>query len=220
MSPQPPQPRRGRDNRNPSRLIVGLGNPGRRYASTFHNAGFLAIDRLAVMLGIRLQLQGKLECGVGEAGGEIVMLARPQTYMNLSGTAVAPWFRKHAESPGDLVVIHDEIDIPLGDVRLKRGGGAGGHNGLRSLQTELSTPDFLRVRIGVGRPPPGWDAADYVLAPVPEESRTVFDATVSSAADAVLDLLRDGFEKASTRWNQKRKALELEDHKDSPARHA
>ncbi len=197
----------GRVPRRPSRLIVGLGNPGRRYASTFHNAGFLAIDRLAATLGIRFQAEGKLEYGIGEASGEIVMLARPQTYMNLSGTAVAPYFRSHAESPGDLLVIHDEIDIPLGDIRLKRGGGAGGHNGLRSLQTELSTPDFLRVRIGVGRPPPGWDAADYVLAPIPEESRAVFETSVASAADAVLDLLRDGFEKASTRWNQKRKAL-------------
>jgi PTH1 family peptidyl-tRNA hydrolase len=203
VSPSPP--RRGRDNRRPSRLIVGLGNPGRRYASTFHNAGFLAIDRLAVTLGIRLHVEGKLEYGIGDAAGEVIMLARPQTYMNLSGTAVAPWYRSHAESPGDLVVLHDELDIPLGDVRLKRGGGAGGHNGLRSLQTELSTPDFLRVRIGVGRPPPGWDAADYVLAPIPEESRTIFESSVASAADAVLDLLRDGFEKASTRWNQKRK---------------
>ena len=129
--------------------------------------------------------------------------------MNLSGTVVAPLFRSYAESPADLVVIHDEIDIPLGDIRLKRGGGAGGHNGLRSLQTELSTPDFLRVRIGVGRPPPGWDAADYVLAPIPDESRNLFESAVASAADAVLDLLRDGFEKASTRWNQKRKALNL-----------
>jgi PTH1 family peptidyl-tRNA hydrolase len=160
---------------------------------------------LAGTLGIRLHCEGKLEYGIGEAGGETVMLARPQTFMNLSGTAVAPVYRNFAESPADLVVLHDELDIPLGDVRLKRGGGAGGHNGLRSLQTELSTPDFLRVRIGVGRPPPGWDAADYVLAPIPEESRDVFDSAVANAADAVLDLLRDGFEKASTRWNQKRK---------------
>lgn len=203
MSPSPP--RRGRSNARPSRLIVGLGNPGRRYASTFHNAGFLAIDRLAGQLGIRLHLEGKLEYGIGEAAGETVMLARPQTYMNLSGTAVAPAFRSYAESPADLVVLHDELDIPLGDVRLKRGGGTGGHNGLRSLQTELSTPDFLRVRIGIGRPPPGWDAAEYVLAPVPEESRPVFDDAVAAAAEAVLDLLRDGFERASTRWNQKRR---------------
>lgn len=204
MSPNPP--RRGRSNRRPSRLIVGLGNPGRRYASTFHNAGFLAIDRLAGQLGIRLQLEGKLEYGIGDAAGETVMLARPQTFMNLSGTAIAPVFRNYAESPADLVVLHDELDIPLGDVRLKRGGGAGGHNGLRSLQTELSTPEFLRVRIGVGRPPAGWDAADYVLSPIPDEARPVFEAAVSSAAEAVLDLLRDGFDKASTRWNQKRKS--------------
>ncbi len=133
-----------------------------------------------------------------------VLLGKPTTYMNLSGAAVAPVYRRFAESPGDLIVIHDDLDIPTGLVRLKRGGGTGGHNGLRSLQEHLGTLDFLRVRIGIGRPPDGVDPADFVLSRVPEASRGLFDAGVDAAAEAVLDAVRDGFDKAMTRCNAKR----------------
>lgn len=197
-------PRKRRSNSRPKLLVVGLGNPGRRYGRTFHNAGFSAVDLLARSLGVRLVAEGKIERGVADAFGVTFLLARPRTFMNCSGLAVAPVYRDYAESPDDLIVIHDDLDIPLGQVRLKRGGGTGGHNGLRSLLAELGTPAFLRVRIGIGRPPQGVDPADFVLSPVPEESRDPFLGGVASAGDAVRDILRDGFDKAMTRWNARR----------------
>ncbi len=121
--------------------------------------------------------------------------------MNASGLAVAPVYRRYAGSPEALLVLHDDLDLGLGVVRLKRGGGTGGHNGLRSLAEELGTLGFLRVRIGIGRPPEGVDPADFVLFKVPEEVRDRFEGGVSSAAEAVADILREGFDKAMTRWN-------------------
>lgn len=185
-------------------LIVGLGNPGRRYGRTLHNAGYMAVGSLARSLGARLSEAGDLECGEAESGGVQLLLARPLTFMNMSGVAVAPAFREWTESPGELVVVHDDLDIPPGEIRLKRGGGTGGHNGLRSLRRELGTPDFLRVRIGIGRPPEGIDPADYVLSPPPAEIRDLFLGGVAAAEEAVLDMLRDGFDKAMTRWNARR----------------
>ncbi|HEU4950141.1 MAG TPA: aminoacyl-tRNA hydrolase [Candidatus Deferrimicrobiaceae bacterium] len=197
-------PRRRRSSSRPAFLVVGLGNPGRTYGRTLHNAGFLAVDLLARSLGIRLRKEGDLERGTGDAEGIAVLLARPQSYMNRSGTAVAPVYRSFAEGPGDLIVLHDDLDFPPGQVRLKRGGGTGGHNGLRSLQEALGTAAFLRVRIGIGRPPEGVDPADYVLSPPPPETRELFLGGVAAAAEAVRDILRNGFDKAMTRWNARR----------------
>ena len=123
--------------------------------------------------------------------------------MNLSGDAVATLYRKHADGPGDLIVIHDDLDLPVGAVRLKRGGGTGGHNGLRSLKERLGTADFLRIRVGIGRPPAGVDPADYVLTPPAPELRGAFDAAVAAAAEAFADIARLGFDKAMTRRNAK-----------------
>jgi PTH1 family peptidyl-tRNA hydrolase len=162
------------------------------------------VDRLSRSLGARLVRQGELESGTGESKGVSVLLARPLTYMNRSGVAVAPAFRELAESPEDLIVLHDDLDLPMGQVRLKRGGGTGGHNGLRSLQEELGTQAFLRVRIGIGRPSEGIDPAEYVLSAPPPESRDLFLGGVASAEQAVLDILGDGFDKAMTRWNSRR----------------
>lgn len=195
-----------RRNSSPLRLIVGLGNPGRRYRDTFHNAGFAAADFLARDLGIALRPVGDAERGAGEADGHAVLIARPTTYMNLSGQAVARLCRAGKTTPAELIVVHDDLDLPLGKVRLKRGGGTGGHNGLRSLETELGTRDFLRVRVGIGRPPEGVDPADFVLSRVPEESRGLFSEGIRAAAEAVRDILREGFDKASTRWNARRAA--------------
>ena len=196
--------RRRRKPSRPEFLVVGLGNPGRRYGRTLHNAGFLALDLLARSLGIGFVREGELERGIGDAEGVVVLLARPQTYMNRSGLAVAPVYRDYVESPNELIVLHDDLDLPPGRVRLKRGGGTGGHNGLRSLQEELGTPAFLRVRIGIGRPPEGVDPADFVLSRPPPEARDLFLGGVASAGEAVLDILRDGFDKAMTRWNVRR----------------
>ena len=126
--------------------------------------------------------------------------------MNRSGRAVAPVYSRFAESPEDLVVLHDDLDLGMGVVRLKRGGGTGGHNGLRSLEEELRTRDFLRVRIGIGRPPEGVDPADFVLRPVPVEMRERFRGGISSAAEAVEGILREGFDRTMTRWNDRRAA--------------
>lgn len=199
-----PLRRRKRSRSRPKLLVVGLGNPGRRYGRTLHNAGFMAVELLARSLGARLARAGELESGTGEADGVAVLLARPLTYMNLSGLAVAPVYRDCTESPGDLIVLHDDLDIPPGQVRLKRGGGTGGHNGLRSLREALGTPEFLRVRIGIGRPPEGVDPADFVLSPPLPEVRDLFLDGVAAAEKAVLDILRDGFDKAMTRWNARR----------------
>ncbi len=123
--------------------------------------------------------------------------------MNLSGDAVAPLYRKHADAPGDLLVLHDDLDLPAGVVRLKRGGGTGGHNGLRSIKDRIGTADFLRVRVGIGRPPAGVDPAEYVLAPPVPGLRGAFEAAVSAAAEAFADIAALGFDKAMTRWNAK-----------------
>jgi PTH1 family peptidyl-tRNA hydrolase len=184
--------------------VFGLGNPGRRYAGTFHNAGAAAVNLLAEGSGIRLRPSGKAEYGWGPVSGVTVLLGKPRTYMNASGLAVAPVYGRFAGSPADLVVLHDDLDLDLGVVRLKRGGGTGGHNGLRSLTEELGTGEFLRVRIGIGRPPVGVDPADFVLRTVPGELRERFEGGVSSAAEAVADILREGFDKAMTRWNVRR----------------
>ncbi len=197
-------PRKRRSSNRPKLLVVGLGNPGRRYGRTFHNAGFSAVDLLARSLGVRFVAEGELDYGIGDTEGVTLLLARPRTFMNRCGLGVVPVYGKYAESPGDLIVIHDDLDIPLGQVRLKRGGGTGGHKGLRSLQAELGTLAFLRVRIGIGRPPEGVDPADFVLSPVPAEARDLFLGGVASAGEAVRDILRDGFDKAMTRWNARR----------------
>ncbi len=184
--------------------MFGLGNPGRRYAGTFHNAGFAAVDLLAKSSGIRIRSFGKAAYGVGTMHGVEILLGKPGTFMNVSGQAIAPVYGRFSRSPEDLVVLHDDLDLALGVVRLRRGGGTGGHNGLRSLFTELDTREFLRVRIGIGRPPDGVDPADFVLSPVPGELRARFEGGVASAAEAVADILRDGFDKAMTRWNARR----------------
>lgn len=203
---------RQRDNRRPSRLIVGLGNPGRRYADTYHNAGFRAVERFAREYSISLREQGDAATGTGDAEGAVVLLVLPLTYMNRSGLAVAPFVRSFGLSPEEIVAVHDELDLPLGAVRLKRGGGAGGHNGLRSLAEFLGTPAFLRVRIGIGRPPAGTDSADYVLSRVAPSHRERFDGAVEDAAAAAGQLLRDGFDRAMNRWNTKPKET-----KESPS---
>jgi len=196
--------RKKRSERRPDFLVFGLGNPGRRYAGTLHNAGQATVDLLAKGIGVRCRAAGEAEFGIGLLEETEILLGKPRTWMNLSGLAVAPVYRRHAEGAENLVIVHDDLDLPLGSVRLKRGGGTGGHKGLRSLEEELGTSGFLRVRIGIGRPPEGVDPADYVLARVPEGSQERFDRAIAEAAEAVGDIAREGFNRAMTRWNAKR----------------
>jgi PTH1 family peptidyl-tRNA hydrolase len=183
-------------------LVVGLGNPGRRYERTRHNIGFTVAERLAERWGIdpaaRLQLGA--EVGEGMISGLATVIARPQSFMNASGQPVASlagYFR--VECPR-LVVIHDDMDLPFASVRCKRGGGHGGHNGLRDINRALG-PDYLRVRAGVGRPPEGWDPASFVLGRWNPQEEAVLPEMVELACDAVECLLREGPEAAMNRFN-------------------
>lgn len=175
--------------------------------ATYHNVGHAAVDRIAKTLGVRFRASGEAEIGFGQLAGVGLLLGKPRTYMNLCGHAVAPLYRRYAEGPEKLVVVHDDLDLPLGAMRLKRGGGTGGHRGLRSLEEELGTPGFFRVRIGIGRPPEGIDPADHVLARIPEESRERLDEGIAAAAEAVGDIVQEGFDRAMTRWNARRPEL-------------
>ena len=179
-------------------LVVGLGNPGREYAGSRHNVGFEVVDLLARRHGASLKA-GKERSLVAEVrvGGERVALAEPTTYMNLSGEAVAPLVRRFGiDDPARLVVVHDELDLPLGRMKVKVGGGLAGHNGLRSIKAHLHTADFVRIRIGVGKPPTKEQGADHVLKRVAKSERAELDVVVEEAADAVEAILAVGVEAA------------------------
>ncbi len=181
---------------------MGLGNPGPRYAGNRHNAGFLVVDVLADRLGGRFRAhKGRADVVEGRLGGLRVVLAKPKCYMNLSGGPVASlrdFFKVPAER---ITVVHDELDLPFGSVRLKRGGGDGGHNGLRSVTSSLGTRDYLRVRFGIGRPPGAQDPAEYVLKDFTKTEARELPFLVDRAADAVDCLLADGLEAAQNRFH-------------------
>jgi peptidyl-tRNA hydrolase, PTH1 family len=185
------------------RLIVGLGNPEDEYEGTRHNVGFEAVDALAKRAGVRFSdKKFKARVARGEIAGESCVLLKPQTYMNLSGESVGPALGFFKLSTSDVIVLHDELDVPLGRLKLKQGGGHGGHNGLRSLKQHLPDDNFVRVRIGIGRPPPNWDSADYVLARFSKSERGEADRAVDEAADAVESILKDGLGKAMNFYNR------------------
>ncbi len=169
-------------------MLIGLGNPGPKYARTRHNAGFMALDRIGEMLGLRFdrEMLGAFVAR-GETGGHEVALVKPQTYMNLSGGPVAALARKFSIKPDGVTVLHDDIDVPLGKVKDKIGGGAGGHNGVSSVAQHLGTPDFRRIRIGVGRPPEWQDAADYVLASFEPSEEMALKAAIEESCRRALD---------------------------------
>lgn len=172
-------------------LVVGLGNPGPRYAGNRHNVGFMVVDLLAKRIGARFGrhrkavadvAEGRLGVGI-EAPG--LVLVKPLTYMNLSGGPVAGLSKFYKVPPEQIVIVHDELDIPFGQIRLKISGGEGGHNGLRSISPSLSTKDYVRVRFGIGRPPGRQDPADFVLNDFSGVERKELDFLVDRAADAV-----------------------------------
>lgn len=184
-------------------LVVGLGNPGAEYARSRHNVGFEAVDLLAERHGGRLR-KGKERALVDEVriGSKRVALAQPQTYMNDSGLAVAPLVRRFGiEDLHDLVVVQDELDLPVGKVKVKVGGGLAGHNGLRSIKAHLHDVDFVRIRIGVGKPPSKEQGADHVLKRVGKAERAILDQAVVVAADAVELILTSGVDAAMERVN-------------------
>ncbi|GAB3209694.1 aminoacyl-tRNA hydrolase [Nocardia tengchongensis] len=179
-------------------LVIGLGNPGSEYERTRHNVGFLVADLLAERVGGRFTVHKKSGADLLEArlDGRKVLLAKPRTYMNLSGRPVAALAKFFSVPATEVIVVHDELDLPFGQIRLKRGGGEGGHNGLRSISQALTTKDYLRVRFGIGRPPGRQDPADYVLKPFSAPERKEVPVIVEQTADAVELLLRVGLETA------------------------
>jgi PTH1 family peptidyl-tRNA hydrolase len=179
-------------------LVVGLGNPGPRYETTRHNVGFLVADILAERIGSGFKVHKKsgAEVTTGRLGGRSVVLAKPRTYMNESGRHVGPLAKFYSVAPADVVVLHDELDIDFGRIRLKFGGGEGGHNGLRSIASALGTKDFQRVRIGVGRPPGRQDPAAFVLENFNSKERPELGTILEQAADATELLLQHGVEAA------------------------
>ncbi|MFI7023210.1 aminoacyl-tRNA hydrolase [Micromonospora sp. NPDC049900] len=179
-------------------LVVGLGNPGREYAGNRHNVGFLVADLLAGRLGGRFGRHKRAVAEVVEGrlglGGPKVVLVKPLTYMNLSGGPVAGLAQFHKVPPGQVIAVHDELDIAYGQVRVKCGGGEGGHNGLRSMSKSLGTRDYVRVRFGIGRPPGRQDPADYVLSDFGAVERKELDFLVDRAADVVESVVIRGVE--------------------------
>lgn len=179
-------------------LVVGLGNPGPRYATTRHNLGFLVADILADRLGAGFKVHKKsgAEVTTGQLGGRAVVLAKPRVYMNESGRQVGPLANFYSVPPADVIVMHDELDLDFGRIRLKAGGGAGGHNGLRSVSSALGTNDFQRVRIGIGRPPGRKDGATFVLENFNSVERPELGTICEQAADAAELLIKLGLEPA------------------------
>ncbi|WP_405160713.1 aminoacyl-tRNA hydrolase [Nocardia sp. NBC_01499] len=182
-------------------LVVGLGNPGTEYERTRHNVGFLVADVLAERVGGRFAVHKKSGADLLQArlDGRQVLIAKPRSFMNLSGRPVAALAKFFSVPPTEVIVVHDELDLQFGEIRLKRGGGEGGHNGLRSISSALTTKEYLRTRIGIGRPPGRQDPADYVLKPFAAPERKEVPVIVEQAADAVELLLRVGLEAAQNR---------------------
>ena len=169
------------------RLVAGLGNPGREYAATRHNAGFWFADALALRLGAAFASEGKFHGQVAKPGGDLRLL-KPGTYMNLSGRAVSALVRFFTIAPEEILVVHDELDLQPGEAKVKFGGGTAGHNGLRDIAAQLGTPDFWRLRIGIGHPRdssiPQQHVADYVLGPPPADERAAIEAAIDRSLDA------------------------------------
>jgi peptidyl-tRNA hydrolase, PTH1 family len=184
-------------------LVVGLGNPGSEYEGTRHNVGAEVVQLLADRHGAKLR-KSKERAVVDEVvvGGRRLALAIPLTYMNLSGEAVAPLVRRHGiDDPHRLVIVHDELDLPVGRLKVKLGGGLAGNNGLKSVKAHLHTDDFARVRIGIGKPPGRAEGVEHVLKRPGKRDRTELDIVVAEAADAVELILSDGVDVAMHRFN-------------------
>ena len=185
-------------------LVAGLGNPGERYVHTWHNLGRMVAEELARSDGERLRKARFVPAEVAEihVDGQQVLLVASTRYMNESGPSYAGIARKHDVDPEHVIAVHDELEIPSGQLHVKLGGGTAGHNGLRSMVAALHTPEFLRVRVGIGRPPGRQDAADFVLEQVPKRADADAAILVDRAADAVRSLIRDGLAATQERFNR------------------
>jgi PTH1 family peptidyl-tRNA hydrolase len=193
------------------KLIVGLGNPGFLYARNRHNIGFMCVSHLARRQKIAYdRKQGHARTGIGNISGHQVVLARPQTYMNASGESVSALMKKLNVAPADLIVIHDDLDLPVGKIRLRLGGSSGGHKGIDSIIARIGTQDFYRVRVGIGRPENDGKAVDkestiidYVLRDFNREEKEIIDGVIPQVSEAIAFLLAEGLPAAMNKYNQK-----------------
>lgn len=183
------------------RLVVGLGNPGPVYAQTRHNVGMWVVERAAARWSIRLLSRGIARRGSGRLGSEPIELAGTLDWMNLSGPPLKAILRELNLTPEHLIVVHDDLDLQPGRLRIKQAGGHGGHNGLKSIIEAIGTPQFVRLKIGIGRPAPGQDGADYVLEPVTKDERDVLEPCVERAVDALECLIARGTAAAMNQFN-------------------
>lgn len=185
-------------------IIVGLGNPGRKYTATRHNVGFDAITRLSDDYNISLNIKKhKAICGKGYIEGVKVLLAQPQTYMNLSGESVRDMVDFYKVQAQNIIVIYDDVDLDVGQLRIRREGSAGGHNGIKSIISHLKSKDFPRVRIGIGKKPAEWDLADYVLSKFSDRENNIIREGIKKSSDAVKTIITSDIDKAMNIYNRK-----------------
>lgn len=188
------------------RLIVGLGNPGAVYVQTRHNVGIWVIERAAARWSIRLSGRGHSHRGSGRLGSELLELAGALDWMNLTGPPLKGLLREYSLSPADLILVHDDLDLEPGRLRIKFAGGHGGHNGIRSIIDAIGTPDFVRVKIGIGRPAPHQDSADYVLQAFTREEVEILSPCLDRAVDALECLIHRGTAVAMNQFNVREKS--------------
>lgn len=184
------------------KIIVGLGNPGNEYSETRHNVGFMAIDELARRFGISSWKKRSQALVAEYRGKEPIVLVKPQTFMNLSGVSVGELARWYKVSVEDIVVIFDDMDLPIGRLRLRMKGGSGGHKGIESLLTHLPKDNFARIRIGIDRPQTGWQVVDHVLSSFRPEEKPFLQEAILKAADATESIVEQGLDKAMNIFNK------------------
>lgn len=193
-------------------LVAGLGNPGEQYAATPHNLGFLVVDRLAARHGIRMT---RKECqaliGQGNIGDKTVLLAKPQTYMNLSGVAIKPLMERNEIPPSDLILVYDELDLPWGSLRVRPKGSAAGHNGVTDVIAKIATQEFPRIRLGVHPGHPLSSGKDYLLSRFSRQQNETLDAFVDLGADAAESMIAEGVEKSMAKFNRRAQGVVSEE---------
>ena len=188
-------------------IIVGLGNPSPEYAGTRHNVGFEVVTILADRFDISTDfIKHKAVCGKGMIEGNKVIIAKPQTFMNLSGESVRELVSYYKiDVTSELIVVYDDVDLPPGKIRIRKAGSAGGHNGMKNIISHIGTEEFIRIRVGVGEKPKGYDLADYVLGHFKADEKDVMDTAFIDAANAVVAILNDGIDAAMNRFNRTKK---------------
>lgn len=183
------------------RLMVGLGNPGLQYAKNRHNIGFMVLDELARRLNASFTAKGNSHLAEARVGSSKVFLQKPQTFMNISGNAVVPLMRFHKLEPAEVLVIHDDLDLPFGRIRVRTGGSSGGQNGVKDIAAQLGTDGFVRLKMGISRPPPLWSVPNWVLSNFAPEELVMLEQMIGIGADAAAIIATEGAQTAQNKFN-------------------